>query len=136
MAILAETTIPRSLDLLAVRCLGAGPGRRVEAWLFEDEAVRRGVEERLRAAGIEARLRSAYKPLLHFFLEEASLEGVTAVRIRYPVHAAANPLRFRMEAYPLAGLLGCQSALNWDPRSARKRDPLVRCVEGAFRRGS
>ena len=31
---------------------------------------------------------------------------------------------------------GCQSALNWDPRSARKRDPLVRCVEGAFRRGS
>ena len=30
----------------------------------------------------------------------------------------------------------CQSALNWDPRSARKRDPLVRCVEGAFRRGS
>lgn len=106
MAILAETTIPRSLDLLAVRCLGAGPGRRVEAWLFEDEAVRRGVEERLRAAGIEARLRSAYKPLLHFFLEEASLEGVTAVRIRYPVHAAANPLRFRMEAYPLAGLLG------------------------------
>ncbi|MDT8275740.1 acyl-CoA dehydrogenase family protein, partial [Roseomonas mucosa] len=28
----------------------------------------------------------------------------------------------------------CQSALNWDPRSARKRDPLVRCVEGAFRR--
>ena len=31
---------------------------------------------------------------------------------------------------------GCQSALNWDPRLARKRDPLVRCVEGAFRRGS
>ena len=32
-----------------------------------------------------------------------------------------------------ARLAVCQSALNWDPRSARKRDPLVRCVEGAFR---
>jgi len=114
MAILADTMIPRSLDLLIARCLRAVPGRRVEAWLFEGEAARRGAEERLRAAGIEARLRSAYKPLLHFFLEEAMLHGVTAVRIRYPVHAATNPLRFRMEAYPLAGLLGGRS-LRFEP---------------------
>lgn len=105
MVILADAVIPRSLDLLIARCLGGGPGRQVEAWLFEDEAARRGAEERLRAAGIEARLRSAYKPLLHFFLEDVALDGVTAVRIRYPIHAAANPLRFRMEAYPLAALL-------------------------------
>ena len=57
-------------------------------------------------------------------------EVVRTLQTRDLVEARSRRLK-AMEA-----IEACQSALNWDPRSARKRDPLVRCVEGAFRRGS
>ena len=84
----------------------ANQGVSVEAWLFEDEAARRAAEARLAAAGVRARFRSAYKPLVHFFLEVADRRGLVAVRVRYPVHPVAPSNRFTLEAYPLAGLLG------------------------------
>ena len=89
-------------------------GATVEGWLFEGAAVRRGAEQRLRAAGVQARFRSAYKPLLHFFLEEVDRSALAAVSVRHPVHPLALPGRFVMEAYPLAALLeGC--ALTFEP---------------------
>src|SRR5262249_42606258 len=103
MLTLVDATIPRCVDAL-VRD-HAIPDTEIEAWLFEDEPTRRRVEALLADKGVRARLRSAYKPLLHFFLEEVELSGLSRATIRCPSHAVARPGRFRMEAYPLAGLL-------------------------------
>ncbi|MCT7377819.1 peptidase M14 [Chelativorans salis] len=101
-----DETIPRTLETLVSQLTRpAYRGARVEAWLFEDEAARRACEDRLAAAGVEARLRSAYKPLLHFFLEEVDLAALSGVTIRYPRHPNAPGRRFLLEAYPLAALL-------------------------------
>jgi hypothetical protein len=80
-------------------------GASLEGWLFEGAMARRAAEQRLRAAGVEARLRSAYKPLVHFFLEDLDLADVAAATIHYPVNPLAPPRRFLLESYPLAGLL-------------------------------
>lgn len=106
MTILLDARIPRTLDAL-VRDWGNGQhrGARLEAWLFEDEAARRDAEEALARAGVTARLRSAYKPLVHAFLEEIDTKDLKRVAIGYPVHPEADPKRFLAEAYPLAALL-------------------------------
>ncbi|MDX2388250.1 hypothetical protein GHK29_02205 [Sinorhizobium medicae] len=54
---------------------------------------------------MEARFGSAYKPLLHFFLEEVEIESLAAVHVIYPTHCACSENRFRQETYPLAGIL-------------------------------
>ncbi|MBO9171762.1 peptidase M14 [Rhizobium sp. L245/93] len=94
-------SIMRTLDRLP-----ATPGARYEAWTFDDAKSRRAEEARLSALGVTARIRSAYKPLLTFFLEDVDLSGVESIEIRYPVHPAAPENRFRLEAYPLAALVG------------------------------
>jgi hypothetical protein len=106
MTTLLEATVPRKLIAWTDRF--AQPewkGAAVEGWLFEDAPARRGAEARLRKAGVQARLRSAYKPLLHFFLEEVARDQLIAATVRYPVHPRALPGRFLLEAYPLAALL-------------------------------
>jgi len=103
----------RTLDqLLGKYADGQHQGYQLEAWLFEDEANRREAEERFAAAGVMARLRSAYKPLVHAFLEEISLEQVESVAIRYPM-LELQPRRFLLEAYPLAALLS-HVRLSWE----------------------
>ena len=103
--LLLELTIPRTLDAWLARFEdGSWRGARIEGWLFEDAPVRRAAERRLAAAGVQAFLRSAYKPLLHFFLEEVEMAGLAAVTVRLPQHPQAAPGRFLLEAYPLAGL--------------------------------
>ncbi len=112
---LLETSVQRSLLAWTER-FGRPEwrGATVEGWLFEGAVGRRGAEERLRAAGVQARFRSAYKPLLHFFLEEVDRGALAAVTVRHPVHPLALPGRFVMEAYPLAALLeGCD--LSFEP---------------------
>ncbi len=106
MTVLLEARFPRTLDLWLRRF--AAPemrGAGVQGWLFEDEAARRDAEERLAAAGVAARLRSAYKPLVHAFLEEIGTGGIRRAEIVYPVHPEADPGRFLIEAYPLEALL-------------------------------
>jgi hypothetical protein len=106
MTVLLDRTFDRTLDLWVSEFEGEEyRGARVQAWLFEDEAARRAAERRLAAAGVSAVFRSAYKPLLHFFLEEADLDGLDSVSVRYPVREEAVPRRFTLEAYPLAGML-------------------------------
>jgi hypothetical protein len=102
MTSLLDIEIPRTLDEIVS---DAKPGTSLEAWVFEDEAARRAAEAALASAGVRARIRSAYKPLLHFFLEEVELSGLTAVTIRTPSHKLADPQRFRVETYPLAAML-------------------------------
>lgn len=107
--VLLETTVPRTLDSWVERFSQAQwRGASVEGWLFEGVAARRAAEQRLQAAGVQATLRSAYKPLVHFFLEEVHRSTLAAVTVRYPVHPQASPGRFLLEAYPLAAMLpGC-----------------------------
>jgi len=102
----------RTLDELVKQ---ATPGQSLEAWTFDDVSSRRDAERRLAEKGVKARIRSAYKPLLHVFLEEIDLTGVQRVQISYPVHAAAPANRFRLEAYPLAALVG-NAEIDFIPR--------------------
>ncbi|MBP8937107.1 MAG: peptidase M14 [Agrobacterium sp.] len=103
MSQIFEQTFERTLDALVAR---AAPGQSFEAWTFDDAKSRREAEERLKKKGVSARIRSAYKPLLFTFLEEINLDGVDSIEVGYPVHANAPANRFRLEAYPLAALVG------------------------------
>jgi hypothetical protein len=103
MTSIFETSFERTLDTLVA---AAKPGQSFEAWTFDDTKSRRAAEKALRDKGVTAHIRSAYKPLLFAFLEEIDLTGVTAIEVRYPVHANAAANRFRLEAYPLAALVG------------------------------
>jgi hypothetical protein len=106
MTILLDTRIPRTLDVLLRHWAGeSNRGAHLEAWLFEDEEARREGERALARAGVTARLRSAYKPLVHAFLEDIDMAGLSRVMVRYPVHEEADSKRFLSEAYPLAALL-------------------------------
>ncbi len=119
MTVLVEARFPRTLDALLARFADGGHrGARLEAWLFEGEPARRAAEARLRETGVEARLRSAYKPLVHAFLEEIDASRLRSLEIAYPVHSAAAALRFRLEAYPLAAMVGA-AALTFVPGDER-----------------
>lgn len=100
--ILLEARFARTLEALVARF--AGPqwqGVLLEAWVFEDADARCDARDRLAAQGITARVRSAYKPLLHAWLED----GLPPGPIRLPAHPQAAARRFALEAYPLAALM-------------------------------
>lgn len=103
---LLEKTFDRTLDAwIHAYKAPAWRGAAVEGWLFEGVEARREAEGRLAQAGVTARFRSAYKPLLHYFLEEVERDGLTAVELGYPLHEHAQAKRFTLEAYPLVALL-------------------------------
>src|ERR1035437_1145400 len=103
---LLDLTLPRTLDgWVAQFEQSQWHGAQVQGWLFEGLAARRAAEQRLAAVGVTAQLRSAYKPLLHYFQEEVDCQALAAATITYPVHPQASKRRFLLEAYPLAGLL-------------------------------
>ncbi|MFD2263168.1 peptidase M14 [Lacibacterium aquatile] len=104
MTTLLDIRVPRTLDGLVER-LADQKGATVEIWTFDDAPSRAAYTRRLADVGIKAILRSAYKPLLHFFLEEVGQGDLASAAIRYPVHAEAAERRFLSEAYPLAALL-------------------------------
>lgn len=105
MTVLLDAQVPRTLESLVARLEEAPPDGRVEVWCFEGPARRREAERRLAARGIRATVRSAYKPLLHFFLEELEIPSLRRVTVRYPVHERADRRRFLAETYPLTALL-------------------------------
>lgn len=103
---LLEKTFDRTLDAwIHAYKAPAWRGAAVEGWLFEGVDARRDAEARLAQAGVTARFRSAYKPLLHYFLEEVERDGLVSVELRYPLHEHAQAKRFTLEAYPLVALL-------------------------------
>lgn len=106
MTTILDRSYPRTLaGLVADLPARVRPGERVEIWCFEDEPARRDAEARLAAAGVPARVRSAYKPLVHAFLEDLPRHRLSAVRVETPVVAEAVEGRFALEAYPLAMML-------------------------------
>ncbi|MBY0236906.1 MAG: hypothetical protein K2W93_18130, partial [Burkholderiaceae bacterium] len=126
---LLDLRLPRSLDVIEAWAVREGASR-LEAWVFEDRATRAAAELRLAQLGIQARLRSAYKPLLHAVLEEFGLEAVgqdggtlegQVLRILLPQALAQ---RYRMEAYPLAGLL-TEGALQFELSEPQAADTVL-----------
>ncbi|PQA74400.1 peptidase M14 [Brucella oryzae] len=106
MSVLFEKTYPRTVHALVEHFLKPEMrGAKVEAWLFDDQPSRFAAETKLREAGVEARLYSAYKPLLHFFLEEVEGSALKSAAIRYPHYDACMQNRFLLETYPLSALL-------------------------------
>ena len=103
MAMIFERRFERTLSRLVA---DAKPGQNFEAWTFDDGESRQQAQRELREKGVQARIRSAYKPLVNAFIEEIDLHDVNAIEIRYPVHPNAPDNRFRLEAYPLAAMVG------------------------------
>ncbi|MER2634771.1 MAG: peptidase M14 [Rhizobiaceae bacterium] len=114
MTLLIERIFGRTLNEIVERHLQKQSTDEIEAWLFEDKAARRRAEAKLRRKRVSATFRSAYKPLLCFMREEADLDGVNEVLVRYPVHPAAHPDRFLQECYPLA-MLFADIAFTFEP---------------------
>lgn len=69
-------------------------------WLFNTRAERKA----LCAANPNIQYKSAYKALLCEVLERDLLAGQAAVKLFYPVVEGDEPLRFRLETYPLQAL--------------------------------
>lgn len=103
MTVIFERSFERTLSRLIA---DAKPGQKFEAWTFDDRQSRQEAERRLKEMGAQARVRSAYKPLVNAFIEEIDLQDVDAIEIRYPVHPNAPENRFRLEAHPLAAMVG------------------------------
>lgn len=91
-------------------------GQYIEGWLFEGRAERLAAEQQLAAVGVHARFHSAYKPLVQHFIDHVDSSRLVSAHVRYPVPTVGSPQRFRLEAYPLAALLG-EDALWLEPRS-------------------
>lgn len=107
MSIIFQQRIERSLDQLVARFTEPTmQGASIEAWLFDDRQSRQTAAAKLQACGVNAIFRSAYKPLLHFFLEEIDCRQLAEVVIHYPSHPACAHNRFLLETYPLSALLG------------------------------
>ncbi len=107
MSMIFEKSFERSLDVLVARFSDASmKGATVEAWLFDDLQSRKAAEAKLHALGITAKLHSAYKPLVHFFLEDVDCGNLKQISIAYPAHEACAPNRFLLETYPLSKLTG------------------------------
>lgn len=94
-----------SKQLLSDPRLEGWVGHTLELWLFEDVQARQALTAQLQKRGIEARVRSAYKPLLYAFLEEIDITSLAAVHIEYPCHDGADPRRFLLEGYPLETII-------------------------------
>jgi len=103
---LLDAPLARTLDVWLERFTQpAWRGCYLEGWLFEGAPARQAAEVRLAAAGVQARLRSAYKPLVQHFIDEVDCSSLKAVEVLYPRPAAGAGRRFALEAYPLAGVL-------------------------------
>jgi len=94
-----------STQLLSDPRLDSWVGHTLEVWLFEGVQARQALAKQMQQRGIRARVRSAYKPLLHAFLEEIDTSQLTSVVIEYPLHETADPRRFLLEGYPLETVL-------------------------------
>jgi hypothetical protein len=80
----------------------------VELWVFSDKNSRLKAQAELEKRGVKARVRSAFKPLLHVMLEErlAACPEPDSILIEYPVHQECSDNRFSLETYPLGALVG------------------------------
>jgi len=107
MPLLLDRTFASTLDALVAGLPSAWPaGSRVEIWTFADRPTRDRAQAALARAGLDARVRSAFKPLVHAAIEELPIAGARRIIVRLPRHPDAAEGRFLVEAHPLSGLVG------------------------------
>ena len=115
MTELLSTTVERTLThWVDARIAQPRSDLRWQLWCFEGITARRAAEAKLAAHGIHAQIHSAYKPLVHAFIEAIDIDSLQAVTLHYPVHPNAPDNRFLLEAYPLAAMLP-QADLDMQP---------------------
>ncbi|MFK4825014.1 M14 family metallopeptidase [Paenochrobactrum sp. BZR 588] len=132
MTIIFENSFERSIDQLLALCGSpAMHGAFIEAWLFDDEQSRKTTEKKLNALGVEAKIHSAYKPLVHFFLEGVDCTSVKDIKIAYPSHEACAPNRFLLETYPLTKLVG-RASVDFTPSG---KEDFIYYVELTYQDG-
>lgn len=103
--LLLDRSILRTADVLLDQLTSADySGCTAEIHLFEGLQMRHAMRAELMARGIHARVRSAYKPIVHFFLEDLDCSALLRVQIEYPRHPLSIQNRFLLEAYPLTEL--------------------------------
>lgn len=106
-SILYEIEIPLTLDTQVARfSQEAYAGSVIEMWVFDSFERRQAAQKQLAQTDVTARIRCAYKPLLHAFLEEIDLEGAREIIITYPTVKDVAEDRFLLECYPVADLIG------------------------------
>lgn len=79
--------------------------RQADIWTFDSPEIRTEAATLLRQDGIEARIRSAYKPLVFAFIEEVIVEEIVAISVHYPTVIDVPPTRFHLECYPVTDLV-------------------------------
>ncbi len=121
--LLAQTFMRTTLALVRDYGRSEYQGYTLSAWVFDDRTARRQAEEALSAYGVSACIRSAYKPLVSFVLEELPVDDLVSLTIEYPELPDA-PRRFLLEAYPAGALLGDVS-VTWTSFSPTDDEPLV-----------
>ena len=94
-----DRTYARTLDELHKL-----PPDITDVWLFEAGMARQAAQLALEKNGRIIRIHSAYKSLLHTVLEQRLFDNADAVTIHYPVVENDEPLRFRLECYPMQDL--------------------------------
>ncbi len=115
---LCDIRIGASLDAL-VKTFSAPDyrGAEVEIWVFDGPERRAKARECLEGNGVHAKIRSAYKPLVHTVIEETDFDGAEEIIIRYPVVDGVSKGRFLLECYPVVDLVGDRSIL-FEPDAA------------------
>lgn len=86
------------------------PARAEAVWLFEYAEARAAISRHR-----SLRVYSAYKTLLCAVSENRLLDNTTHITLRYPVVEGDDPLRFRLECYPLPELYP-HCAITFAPR--------------------
>jgi hypothetical protein len=76
------------------------------AWVFADRETRTALQVEMERKGINAKIYSAYKPLVEFFMcSEVDWANTESIRVGVPQHPLdPDSKRFFLECYPLAGL--------------------------------
>ncbi|MEZ9462354.1 M14 family zinc carboxypeptidase [Vibrio splendidus] len=76
------------------------------AWVFADREARTALQFEMERKGVKAKIYSAYKPLVEFFMcSEVDWINTESIRVGVPQHPLdPDSKRFFLECYPLAGL--------------------------------
>lgn len=125
---ICDVTIPLTLEnAIAKYATDRYVGSSLDLWVFDGLEQRMHAQTLLRAKGVEATIRSAYKPLVHAILDEIDLSDVESIRIHYPNVVDVNESRFLLEAYPVAFLTaGRPVSLEPEPRAPLAGIPTYR----------
>ena len=101
--LMIEATLDELVDAFSNRIHA---GCIVDIWVFDSLERRCAAREALSRHDVRANVRSAYKPLVHAFLDEIDLDGVKSMLVHYPIVTDVEERRFLLEAYPLQSLTG------------------------------